>query len=82
MRNLLALLGLALVAFLGAGWYLDWYRITPKPANAAGHRSVEIDVNTQKIGEDVHHGVEAGEKKLHNLLDGKGQPAAPPKPGP
>ena len=38
MRNLLALVGAALVAFLGLGWYLDWYHITPKPATATGHR--------------------------------------------
>jgi hypothetical protein len=80
MRNLLALLGLVLLAFLGLGWYLDWYRVTPKPASDSGHRSVEIDINTKKIGADVHRGVEAGEQKLHDLLN-KGQPAAPPKPG-
>jgi hypothetical protein len=81
MRNLLSLLGLALVTFLGLGWYLDWYQITPKPATAAGHRGIEIDLNTKKIGEDVHRGVEAGGKKLHDLLDRKGKAATPPGPG-
>jgi hypothetical protein len=76
MRNLLALLGAALVAFLGLGWYLDWYRITPKPATAAGHRSIEIDINSKKIGEDVQRGVKAGSEKLHDLLDGDAKPAA------
>jgi len=69
MRNLLALLGFALVTFLGVGYYLDWYHITPKSAAAPGHQGVEIDIDRKKIGEDVHKGVEAVEKKGQNLLD-------------
>jgi hypothetical protein len=82
MRNLLALLGAALVAFLGLGWYLDWYHVTPKPASATGHRSVEIDVNTKKIGEDVEHGVKTGSEKLHDLIEGDKKPTASVPPGP
>jgi hypothetical protein len=77
MRNLLALVGAALVAFLGLGWYLDWYHVTPKPATATGHRSIEIDINSKKIGQDVQHGVEAGSEKIHDLLDGDKNPAPP-----
>ena len=75
MRNLLALLGAALVAFLGLGWYLDWYHVTPKPATATGHRSIEIDINSKKIGTDMERGVQAGSERLHNLLDGDKKPA-------
>jgi hypothetical protein len=77
MRNLLALLGAALVVFLGLGWYLDWYHITPKPASTAGHRSIEIDINSKKIGADVERGVQAGSDRLHDLIDGAKKPAAP-----
>jgi hypothetical protein len=77
MRNLLALLGAALVAFLGLGWYLDWYHVTPKTSPTAGHRSLEIDVNAKKIGEDVERGVKTGSEKLHGLIDGDKKPAPP-----
>ena len=69
MRNLLALLGAALVTFLAVGWYLDWYHVTPKPGPTAGHRSVQIDINSKKIEEDVNRGVHAGQEKLHDLID-------------
>jgi hypothetical protein len=73
MRNLLALLGFALVTFLVVGWYLDWYHVTPRAGATPGHRSVEIDINSKKIGEDVHRGVQAGEKKVQDLLDKDGK---------
>jgi hypothetical protein len=84
MRNLLALLGFALVTFLVVGWYLEWYHITPKAGATPGHRSVEIDINSKKIGDDVHKGVEAGSGKLQGLLDKDGKPTGPtatPAPG-
>jgi hypothetical protein len=79
MRNLLALLGAALVVFLGLGWYLEWYQISTKPSSAPGHRSIEIDINSKKIGQDVQHGIDAGSEKLQNLIDGakKSNPPAP-----
>ncbi len=77
MRNLLSLLGAALVAFLGLGWYLDWYHITPKSAAAPGHRSLEIDINSKKITQDVGHGVKVGSERLNDLLDGARKPPAP-----
>ena len=78
MRNLLALLGFALVTFLLVGWYLDWYHITPRAGATAGHRSVEIDINSKKISEDVHKGVQAGEKKVQDLLDKDGKSVTTP----
>jgi hypothetical protein len=76
MRNLLALLGFALVTFLAVGWYLDWYHVTPKAGATPGHRSVEIDINSKKISQDVNRGVEAGQEKVHELLDKDGKPMA------
>jgi hypothetical protein len=75
MRNLLALLGFALVVFLVVGWYLDWYHITPKTGSTAGQRSYQLDINSKKIGDDVHKGVDAVEQKGHELLDKDGKPA-------
>lgn len=74
MRNLLALLGTALVAFLAIGWYLDWYQITPKPGS-----SVEININSRKIEDDVQRGVQAGKNKVNRLTDRDSQNSAAPQ---
>ncbi|HEX4589422.1 MAG TPA: hypothetical protein VH120_05810 [Gemmataceae bacterium] len=76
MRNLLALLGFALVTFLIVGWYLDWYHVSPKASATSGHQGVEIDINRKKIGDDVNRGIKAGEEKVHELIDKDGKPVA------
>ncbi len=77
MRNLLALLGAALVTFVVVGWYLDWYKIKTEP-DASGHREVNIDINGPKIKEDLHKGRE----RLQEALDSKGTSPAAQVPGP
>jgi hypothetical protein len=79
MRNLLALLGFALVTFLIVGWYLDWYHVTPRQTTAPGHQGLEIDVNRKKIGDDVNKGIKAGEDEIHKLTDKDGKPAPQPR---
>jgi hypothetical protein len=69
MRNLLSLLGFALVVFLAVGWYLDWYSFSSKPSDN-GHLSFEVDVNKKKIGDDVQHGVEVGKQKVGEVIEG------------
>jgi hypothetical protein len=71
MRNLLALLGFALVAFLVVGWYLDWYHIGPN----------QIDINSKKVSEDVNKGIKSGEERVHDLLDkdGRSAPSGTPR---
>lgn len=64
MRNLLALLGAALVTFAAVGWYLNWYSISNEPSNQGRH-SVHIDIDKDKIGKDLHKGGE----KLHDALE-------------
>jgi hypothetical protein len=78
MRNMLAVAALALLIFVGAGWYLGWYKVQSTPA-ADGHRHIEIDVDTNKIKSDV--GKE--ENKLHDLLNGTSgtQSSTVPRPG-
>jgi hypothetical protein len=65
MRNLLAFLATALIAFLALGWYLGWYSFQRIPATAGGHQSFNIDINGSKIGSDL----QKGEDKIHNMLD-------------
>ncbi len=68
MRNLLALIGAAVVTVLGLGWYLDWFHVKQSTA-VQGTKSYNVEVDTSKIGTDLHKGGE----KLHNLLDKHGE---------
>jgi hypothetical protein len=63
MRNLLAFLAAAVVAFLVVGWWLDWYNFRSVPS-PDGKPSVTVDFNTQKIREDVAKAQAAVEKQL------------------
>lgn len=89
MKNLLALVGLVVVVVAGAGWYLGWYKIGTEPTTA-GHRKINVDVNTNKITEDLKKGREAVgdliEKKVEGqptslpVFEGKGSLTLPPLP--
>ena len=70
MRNTLALVGAAVVAFLTVGWYLGWYQVSSKPATS-GEQAVRVDINPAKITEDVKKGVEKGGEIVDSLRDGK-----------
>ena len=63
MKNLLALVGALVVTFAVAGWYLGWYQIqsTPTPS---GHREVDVDLNAQKIRDDLQRSAEKIEKVI------------------
>ena len=83
MRNLCAFIGAAILTFAGLGWYLDWYKVKSDPA-PAGHHNVNIDINREKITEDV----QKGEEKLQGVLEKekkkteeKSQQAGHPVPG-
>ena len=71
MKNILALVGLAVVLFVGLGWYLEWYKIGSTPA-PDGHRTFNVDINAQKIIDDE----KKAQKKVTDLLnnDPKGTP--------
>jgi hypothetical protein len=69
MRSLLAFLGGALVAFLALGYYFNWYSITKEPGGEPGHTRIGIDINSQKVKEDVEHGVQAGTDSLQKLVN-------------
>jgi len=53
MRNLLALVGAAVVTFAGLGWYLGWYKLEAAPSSTPGHETVNVDIDGKKIGHDV-----------------------------
>lgn len=79
MRNILALLAACVLIFLGLGWWLGWYKIT-STAGTEGHRQISIDLNTNKIKEDVNK----GKTKLHDALAGDKDDSSsqkPPTPG-
>ena len=79
MRNILALLGFALLTFAAAGWYLDWYKVQ-STTTPDGHRHIDIDIHSKKIGDDLHRGSE----KLHDAWEkrGKSESATNPLVGP
>jgi hypothetical protein len=66
VRNLLALLGLAIVLFAGLGWYLGWYHVALAPA-ADGHKKVEFDVDTSKLQSDVSAGLDKGKQLVDSF---------------
>src|SRR5436190_290205 len=86
MRNLLALVGLAVVVMIGLGWYLEWYKFG-SDVGKDGHRTIKVEVDADKIAQD--------EKKFQqrvtdalNKKDGSGTtpslpvPPLPPLPPP
>jgi hypothetical protein len=70
MRNLLALVAALLLLIGGAGWYLGWFRVHSQPAES-GHRNVSIDIDTNKIGQDLHK----GEERLQEIIKNANKPA-------
>ena len=81
MKNILALVGAAVVAFLAVGWYLGWYRISSVPS-PHGQQSVQVEINPTKITEDVKKGVEKGGQIVESLREPAADPKAAPPQGP
>jgi hypothetical protein len=83
MRNLLALVGLAVVLFAGLGWYLGWYKLSVSKGDD-GKLQIKADVDTQKVQDDsgtfFKNAATAIGKKLENSGDAKGAPAGTPGP--
>lgn len=55
MRNMLALIGLAVVGFGGAGWYFGWYKLS-FTRGADGTLQVTTNVNTDQLLKDASEG--------------------------
>ena len=58
MRNLLALVGLVVVGFAGAGWYFGWYKpsVDMKDPN---HPQFNVEIESNKIRQDLQKGVKS-----------------------
>lgn len=86
MKNLLALVGLAVVLFAGLGWYLGWYKLSVAKTDD-GKLQIKADVDAQKVRDDsgsfFKNAAEVIGKKLENsgdAKDAKGAPAGTPGP--
>lgn len=69
MRSLLAFIGGALLAFLALGWYFQWYTITNEPGSQPGHTRIGIEINNNKVKEDVQKGFDAGSKAVQGAIE-------------
>ena len=76
MKNILALVGLVIVLFVGLGWYLGWYKVATEPA-ADGHRKINVDLDTKKITTDIKSGTQKVGDVIHP--DSKGTSPTPEK---
>ena len=79
MKSLCAFVGGALLAFLGLGWYFNWYTIAKTPGSVPGHTSISVDLNTKKIDDDTSKAGKAVSDKVHSVIDGAPS-STPPKP--
>ncbi len=77
MRNLLALVGAAVVGFVAVGWLLGWYKVNTS-TSPDGRRQVHIDLNAPKIKQDL----DTGRKKVANALAQPTNPQVAPAPVP
>jgi hypothetical protein len=74
MRNTLAFLAALVITVAAVGFYLDWFNIRRTPASD-GHKSITLDVNTDKILQDAR---KAEEKLQKNLAEKNKKEEAPP----
>ena len=80
MRNILALIGLIVVVFVGAGWYFKWYQFVVTPS-LDGKQHIQVEVDTKRIGEDAKKFGETVNSAVQNAQkDGKTEFVGPPLP--
>lgn len=80
MRNLLALVGLAVVGFGGVGWYMGWYKVKID-RSAAGELQVETKVNTKQVSEDTGNWLQQAGKFLDAKVEQASKDAKTAQPG-
>lgn len=73
MRNLLALIGLAVVLFVGVGYVRGWYAFS-FTTGSDGKTDVNVKLDTNKVKADAHEGAD----KVGTALDGFRTPAPAP----
>jgi hypothetical protein len=73
MRNILALIGAAVVLFVGLGWYLGWYTFALE-AGRDGKQRIQLDVDTHKITDDVKKVGQTVGKTVQEVREKSDQP--------
>ena len=66
MKNLVYLAFLALVGFGIAGYFLNWYKFTDDKS-VTGKRNLSINIDTNKVSEDLKKGEAKAAEALQNL---------------
>jgi hypothetical protein len=64
MKNILALIGAALVLFVALGWYRGWYQLGTEPGK------INVDVNTKKFVADEQKAVQKVSGVINNGTSG------------
>jgi hypothetical protein len=77
MRNLFALVGAGTIAFVGLGWYLDWYKLSRQPSTS-GTQRVQVDLHPEKILEDGKKGIERGGEIIDRFRENNNSQPQPP----
>ncbi len=76
MRNFLAFVGLVVVAFVGVGWYLGWYKLAFS-AGKDGKQNISVEVDLKKAETDIEKKVGQGGQLIKDNL--KKEDATPPE---
>lgn len=74
MRNLLALVGLAVIGFGGVGWYMGWYKLSYS-RTPDGNLQISTTVNTEKAGTDTSEFMKNAGAVINSQVDKAGQDA-------
>jgi hypothetical protein len=79
VRNFLAFLAALVIVVAGLGWYLGWYKIDSLPL-IGGHKRVTVDIDTNKVKDDVKKGgevvIEKGKQAVEKIADKAADEAA------
>ena len=81
MKNLLALVGLAVVGFGGVGWYMGWYTLKVD-RSAGGEVQVNTKVNTKQVADDTENWLQQAGKFLDAKVQKASDDAKVTTPGP
>lgn len=73
MKNLLALVGAAVVLVVGLGWYLGWYKLGVDKGTP-GHPKINVEVESDKVEADGKKVKKAVGEFIKDHENGKGVP--------
>jgi hypothetical protein len=72
MRNLLAVLALATLVFVGVGYSCGWYSIQSETASP-GRSAFRVEIDRTKIGQDLMEGARKVQRVLSKDKDNSGE---------